>query len=299
MINGIVNVYKEVGYTSFDVIAKLRGIVKQKKIGHTGTLDPNACGVLPVCFGNATKLCDMLTDKDKTYITTMQLGISTDSQDITGTVIEEKAVTVTENEVITAIESFVGEYQQIPPMYSALKVNGQKLCDLARQGIEVERKARPVNIYGINILEISLPYVTMEVECSKGTYIRTLCHDIGEKLGVGACVKTLERTKVSAFTKENSITLEQIRYMVEKGTLNEYVLPVPMVFSDYGTILVNESSDKLISNGNKFVEGNIKSKEPGKERLLYKVYYSNNEFVGVYEYITDASEYKPVKMFLS
>lgn len=299
MINGIVNVYKEVGYTSFDVIAKLRGIVKQKKIGHTGTLDPNACGVLPVCFGNATKLCDMLTDKDKTYITTMQLGISTDSQDITGTVIEEKAVTVTENEVITAIESFVGEYQQIPPMYSALKVNGQKLCNLARQGIEVERKARPVNIYGINILEISLPYVTMEVECSKGTYIRTLCHDIGEKLGVGACVKTLERTKVSAFTKENSITLEQIRYMVEKGTLNEYVLPVPMVFSDYGTILVNESSDKLISNGNKFVEGNIKSKEPGKERLLYKVYYSNNEFVGVYEYITDASEYKPVKMFLS
>ena len=199
MINGIVNVYKEKGYTSFDVVAKMRGIFKQKKIGHTGTLDPDAEGVLPVCLGRATKVCDLLTDKDKEYETVLLLGVVTDTQDLTGEVLARKEVNASENEVKSAILSFVGEYMQVPPMYSALKVNGQKLCDLARKGVTVERKARPVTIHGIEILSVDLPEVRMRVHCSKGTYIRTLCQDIGEKLGCGGCMKSLLRTRVAAF----------------------------------------------------------------------------------------------------
>ena len=183
MLNGILNVYKEKGYTSHDVVAKLRGIAGQKKIGHTGTLDPQAEGVLPVCLGKATKVCDLLTDKDKVYEAVLLLGQTTDTQDTTGTVLEQSAVTCSEEEVKKAIMGFVGAYEQIPPMYSALKVNGKKLCDLARNGIEVERKPRPIQIYEIEIEDIELPRVTMRVHCSKGTYIRTLCHDIGLKMG--------------------------------------------------------------------------------------------------------------------
>lgn len=194
MINGIINVYKEWGFTSFDVVAKLRGILHERKIGHTGTLDPEATGVLPVCIGNATKVCELLTDKDKVYRTVMHLGITTDTQDMTGTVKEDRsreAALLKEQTVEAAILQFVGDYEQIPPMYSALKVNGKKLCDLARAGIEVERKARTVKIFSIEIEKINLPYVTMQVHCSKGTYIRTLCADIGEVLGVGACMESL------------------------------------------------------------------------------------------------------------
>ena len=189
MIHGVVNIYKEKGFTSHDVVAKLRGIVKQKKIGHTGTLDPDAEGVLPVCFGKATRLCDLLTDKDTTYETVLLLGKTTDTQDISGEVLKEgNTQQITEEMLRDAIFSFVGEYAQIPPMYSALKVNGKKLYELAREGKEVERKARPVTIYHIQIKEIQMPRVRMVVRCSKGTYIRTLCHDIGEMLGCGGCM---------------------------------------------------------------------------------------------------------------
>ena len=189
MPSGIINVYKEKGYTSFDVVAKLRGILKTKKIGHTGTLDPDAEGVLPVCLGKATKVCDLLTDKDKEYETVMLLGTVTDTQDISGEILEQREVTVTEEHVRAAVMSFVGDYSQIPPMYSALKVGGKKLCDLARAGVTVERAARQVKIHSITILSVELPRVAMCVECSKGTYIRTLCQDIGEKLGCGACME--------------------------------------------------------------------------------------------------------------
>ena len=196
MINGIVNIYKEKGYTSHDVVAVLRKVVGQKKIGHTGTLDPDATGVLPVCLGRATKVCELLTDHDKTYEALLLLGKTTDTQDISGEVLEERNPgNLTEEEVRSCIESFIGEYDQIPPMYSALKVNGKKLYELAREGKTVERKSRRVQIHGIRILEMNLPHVRMEVDCSKGTYIRTLCHDIGEKLQVGGCMEELERTK--------------------------------------------------------------------------------------------------------
>ena len=197
MVNGILNVYKEKGYTSHDVVAKLRGIVGQKKIGHTGTLDPDAEGVLPVCLGRATKVCDMLTEKDKTYEAVLLLGKETDTQDISGTVLRVgETEGLTQEQVKDCVMSFVGEYDQIPPMYSALKVNGKKLYELAREGKTIERKSRKVEIKEIRILEMALPRVRMEVSCSKGTYIRTLCHDIGEKLCCFGCMESLLRTKV-------------------------------------------------------------------------------------------------------
>ena len=210
MINGIVNVYKEKGFTSFDVVAKMRGIFQQKKIGHTGTLDPDAQGVLPVCLGRATKVCDLLTDKDKEYETVLLLGVCTDTQDLSGEILERKEVHATEDEVKKAILSFVGDYMQVPPMYSALKVGGQKLCDLARKGVTVERKARPVTIHEIEILSMNLPEVRMRVLCSKGTYIRTLCQDIGEKLGCGGCMKSLLRTRVAGFMIDEAIDRKSV-----------------------------------------------------------------------------------------
>lgn len=237
MYDGIINVYKEKGFTSFDVVAKMRGILGQRKVGHTGTLDPAAEGVLLVCAGKGTRLCDMLTDRDKTYRATLLLGTETDTQDTTGTVLSEKSTDfLKEEEVRDAILSFVGEYDQIPPMYSALKVDGKKLYELAREGKEVERKARSVKIHEIIIESVNLPEVVMTVSCSKGTYIRTLCHDIGEKLSVGGCMKGLLRTRAGRFFLEDSLTLSELQILKDQGRLSEAVLPVETVFSEYREI---------------------------------------------------------------
>mgnify|MGYP000749567382 CR=1 FL=1 len=215
-MNGIINVYKEKGFTSHDVVAKLRGILHMKKIGHTGTLDPDAVGVLPVCLGKGTGLCSMITDWTKTYEAVMLLGTVTDTQDTSGTVLKTREVNVTKRQILEVCSSFEGEYDQIPPMYSALKVNGKKLYELAREGKVIERKARPVKILDIQILEIDLPKVRMEVSCSKGTYIRTLCHDIGEKLGCGGCMESLIRTRVSTFRIEDAKTLDEIETLKQE-----------------------------------------------------------------------------------
>ena len=249
MINGIINVYKEKGFTSHDVVAKLRGILKQKKIGHTGTLDPDATGVLPVCLGNATKLCDMLTDKSKEYVATMRLGFCTDTQDVSGEVLQTKEVFVTEEEVEKAILSFVGPYNQVPPMYSALKVNGKKLYELAREGIEIERKARNVEIFEIEIMNISLPDITMRVHCSKGTYIRTLCHDIGMKLGCFGTMLTLERTKVAAFLLENAYKLSEIEEIVKEDKIGTILTRTEDMF-EIMSVRVEQPYEKLLFNGN-------------------------------------------------
>ena len=218
-MDGIIVIRKEKGYTSHDVVAKLRGILHMKKIGHTGTLDPDAEGVLPVALGKATKLVDLITDKEKTYEAVMRLGVVTDTQDMTGTILSQtEQISVTEKEVKEAAESFLGEQLQIPPMYSALKVNGKKLYELAREGKTVERKPRPVHFYQIEILEINLPLVRYRVVCSKGTYIRTLCHDMGEKLGCGAAMESLVRTKVGKFELKDAITLAQAEEAI-KGEL--------------------------------------------------------------------------------
>ena len=251
MIHGVLNVYKGKGYTSHDVVAKLRGITGQKKIGHTGTLDPDATGVLPVCLGKATKLCDMLTDKDKTYEAVLLLGVSTDTQDAGGEVLgTSDTAGLGEKEVREAIQSFVGGYDQVPPMYSALKVGGKRLYELAREGKVVERKARPVDIYQIRVLKMDLHRVWMEVSCSKGTYIRTLCHDIGEKLGCGGCMEELFRTKVSSFLLSDSLTLADINKRMQEGTLGEVLVPVDAMFGGYRKIVVKEPWISLARNGN-------------------------------------------------
>ena len=225
MMNGIINIYKEKGFTSFDVVAKLRGILKTRKIGHTGTLDPDAEGVLPVCVGKATKICELLTDKTKEYEAVMLLGRTTDTQDVTGETLTQQEVRCSAKEVEKAVLPFVGDYMavlpqfrgdilQVPPMYSALKVDGRKLCDLARAGVTVERAARPVHIFSIEILSIELPRVRMRVCCSKGTYIRTLCQDMGEVLGCGACMESLLRTRVGEFALADAIKLSEVEAYV-------------------------------------------------------------------------------------
>lgn len=298
MIHGMINVHKEKGFTSHDVVAKLRGIVGQKKIGHTGTLDPDATGVLPVCLGKATKLCDMLTDKDKTYETVLLFGKTTDTQDITGTVLEEKPTDfLTEDGVTEAVNSFIGEYDQIPPMYSALKVNGRKLYELAREGIEIERKARKVKIHSIVIREIDLPRVRMEVRCSKGTYIRTLCNDIGEKLECGACMEELIRTKVSRFTLEESLTLGEISEKKENGTLEEAVLPIDRMFLEYQAVKVKEKYAPLLYNGNPFFENQADKGISAADGEMVRVYDHTGNFIGIYCYEAERQIFKIVKMF--
>lgn len=297
MADGIINVYKEKGYTSHDVVAKMRGILKQKKIGHTGTLDPMAEGVLPVCLGKATRLCDMLTDKTKTYEAVLLLGRETDTQDTTGKVLAEYPVQVKEDQVREAVLSFLGHYDQIPPMYSALKVDGKKLYELARAGKEVERKARPVEILEIHVDRIELPRVTMTVTCSKGTYIRTLCYDIGRKLGCGGCMESLLRTKVSGFCLEDSLTLSRIQELRDEGTLEDHILAVDKVFSEYPAIWMKPDFDKLVHNGNSF----YRNQAEGDSHLPdgpVRVYDSKDRFIGVYGPDREKNLLKPQKVFL-
>ena len=297
MADGIINVYKEKGFTSHDVVAKMRGILKQKKIGHTGTLDPMAEGVLPVCLGKATKLCDMLTDKTKTYEAVLLLGRETDTQDTTGEILAEYPVMADVAQVKEAVLSFLGHYDQIPPMYSALKVDGKKLYELARAGKEVERKARPVEILDIHVDRIELPRVTMTVTCSKGTYIRTLCYDIGRKLGCGGCMESLLRTQVSGFCLKDSLTLTQIEELRDDGTLENHILAVDKMFSEYPALKMKQDFDKLVHNGNSF----YRNQAEGDSRLpdgLIRVYDSRNQFIGVYVPDREKELLKPQKVFL-
>ena len=296
MKSGIINVYKEKGFTSFDVVAKLRGILRTKKIGHTGTLDPDAEGVLPVCIGRATKVCDILTDKDKVYEAVMLLGVETDTQDTSGEILKELPVEVSEDAVREAILSFVGEYAQVPPMYSALKVNGKKLYELAREGKTVERKARNVQIFSIEILEMDLPRVRMSVHCSKGTYIRTLCHDIGGMLGCGGCMKKLLRTKVGVFELADTLKLSEIDQLAKEGLVEEKIISVDELFDDYVKVWMKKEFDVVVHNGNRIQKRMFEQKlDSNAERL--RVYDSENTFIGIFEYSKERNDYKPVKMF--
>ena len=297
MINGIINVYKEKGFTSFDVVAKMRGIVHQKKIGHTGTLDPDAEGVLPVCLGKATKVCDLLTDKDKEYEAILLLGQETDTQDITGQVLNKSEVLVLEEEVRQVIASFVGEYQQIPPMYSALKVQGQKLCDLARKGITVERKARNVQIFSIDIEEIILPRVRMRVHCSKGTYIRTLCDDIGKKLGCFGCMESLLRTRVADFSIQDAKKLDEIEQLFEEQRYEEILHPVDGIFKQYRKVTATIEAAKLLDNGNRIPEALLEHKQEIGEQETVRLYNNEEKFVGLYEHRPETADFKPIKIF--
>lgn len=298
MLNGIIIIYKEAGYTSHDVVAKMRGICKQKKIGHTGTLDPQATGVLPVCLGSGTRLCDMLTDKDKEYVAELLLGVETDTQDTTGSVLKTCPVGVSGEDVTAAVMSFQGVYHQIPPMYSALKVDGKKLYELARAGKEVERKAREVFIHEIEILEIALPVVKMRVACSKGTYIRTLCADIGEKLGCGGTMKSLQRTRVGSFTQDRAVTLKELETYRDENRLDELLFPVDSAFAGCPKLHVKQEFVRLIDNGNSFFPNQTVEKAVHDAGEWVSVYREDGSFAGIYAYDTARKWYKPVKMFL-
>ena len=297
MLHGILNVYKEKGFTSFDVVAILRGISGQKKIGHTGTLDPDAQGVLPVCFGKGTKVCSLLTDWEKTYEALFLLGKTTDTQDSTGQIIKERdASHVTEEMVKKTIESFVGTYDQIPPMFSAVWVDGRRLYELARQGRTIERKPRKVTVKSIQILEMKLLYVTMEVTCSKGTYIRTLCHDIGEVLGTGACLEDLKRTEVGLFTIEESLTIDEIRRAADQGKLEQLLFPVDGVFPDRRKYVIGEEDRKFLENGNPLTFRGEKEEYSDGEEL--RVYDPDGSFTALYRYDKSSGRLQVVKMFV-
>ncbi len=265
-MNGVIVVNKPEGFTSHDVVAKLRGILKTRRIGHSGTLDPMATGVLPIFVGRATRACEFATADNKTYRAEMLLGVETDTQDITGTVLAEKVVNVSDEALFSTVNSFLGEISQIPPMYSAIKVDGKKLYELARRGVEVERKARKITVHSIKAERLSENTVAIEANVSKGTYIRTLCHDIGKALGCGATLTKLCRVSSGAFTLEDAYTLDEIQ---EKGSA--LIRPVDSLFAEFSKVKVDEKGTFRIKNGAAIpFDG-----EDGK----YRVYSEDGEFL--------------------
>jgi len=317
-MNGILNIYKEKGFTSHDVVAKLRGILKMKKIGYTGTLDPEAEGVLPVCLGTATRLCDMLTDKIKEYRAVIRFGIATDTEDMTGEIIEELPVTATEDELMAVLPTFLGEQEQIPPMYSAIKVEGKKLYELAREGKVIERKGRPIVIHDIVLHSVKndasghLFEAEITVVCGKGTYIRSLCRDIGKVLGTCACMKSLLRTRSGNSYLENSFKLSEVEALRDSGTLEAHIVTVEQVFAECKAFRMKPEWDKLLLNGNHIMEqdcemlkdDNSTCVEYYLETLItsefpsnwYRAYDSTDRFLGLYE--KNGKKFTPVKMFL-
>ena len=269
-MDGIVIVDKPEGWTSQDVVSKLRGVFQTRRIGHGGTLDPMATGVLPVFVGRATRGVEFFEHAEKTYEAVLRLGLSTDTEDITCTVLAEKEVNITEQQFLSALESFRGEIQQVPPMYSAIKVNGQKLCDLARKGRCVERKPRTITIHRLECLAFAGNTARLLVHCSKGTYIRTLCKDIGEALGCGGCMESLRRVTAGEYTIQNSVPLQSLIESTDPGV---YLLPVDSMFRQYPAVKLTEKQEKCCRNGVAFTSNLAEG--------TYRVYAQNGDFLAL------------------
>lgn len=274
-MNGVLNIYKPQGITSFDVVKYIRKITGEKKVGHAGTLDPMASGVLPVCIGRSTKIINYIMENNKVYVAKLKLGIITDTYDREGTVLEENSIeALNEENIKKVIYSFQGEIDQIPPMYSALKVNGKRLYELARQGIEIEREKRKITIHNIDVIDINIPYVKFKVECSKGTYIRSLCYDIGKLLKCGATMWELERTQTGSFIKENSIELPDL----SSENIKTHLIPMDEALNKYDKLVINEKIATLLKNGvvvrNKYLIDHIPLD------IMYRIYY-NDYFMGI------------------
>ena len=309
MINGIINVYKEVGYTSRDAVSRLTGILRQRKIGHTGTLDPAAEGVLPMCVGKATKLCELLTDHKKQYIAVMKLGIATDTEDTTGEIVEKTDYpenwyeeNLTAENLTKITDKFIGTQFQTPPMYSAKRVNGRRLYELAREGKVIERKPCEITVYGIEIKNIDIinREITVIVDCSKGTYIRTLCKDIGEALGCKAAMKSLLRTRTGDFDLENSYKLDEIEKIVKENRLDEIIIPIEKIFHNLRRIDVTGYAGVLLDTGG-IVNMEEARLEPGfdniKDGEKFRMYNKDGEFKAVYCYYGKINALKIDKMF--
>lgn len=296
MLNGIINIYKEKGFTSHDVVAKARGILRERKIGHTGTLDPDAEGVLPLCIGMATKVVPYLSDANKCYEAEVILGVTTTTEDASGEVVECKEVTVDRDEITKVVSSFVGHYTQIPPMYSAIKVNGVRLYELARKGIVIDRPSREVMIYSCDIIDwIDERRFKIRVSCSKGTYIRTLCTDIGRQLGCGAHMGSLLRTQVGQFNLEDSITLAQLEQY--KNHIEPYIMGVEALFAIYPIVYVTKSGEKLLYNGNALRKKDIEHFEDSYMNTLVRVVDTSHQFIALYKWHIGQSCFKVERMF--
>lgn len=350
-MDGIINVYKEKGYTSHDVVARLRGITKEKHIGHTGTLDPAAAGVLPMCLGAVTKACELLTEKGKEYETILLLGIETNTEDATGEIVSSGDVSgITDDMIIEAVKSFEGDISQVPPMFSATRINGQRYYDLARKGVEIEREAKQVHVSSIEIIsditrcllsqkEAFTPYpdtnltkfaeepdpeegrwhwenndirkdenkdipvirVALRIACEKGTYIRTICADIGRKLGCGGCMERLLRTRSGAFKIEDSHSLAELEEIFAKTSLQEIqnvLLSADTCFMEYPALHCKEKYDSVLLNGNlmrmRHFKEYIEVADP-----INRVYDSHNDFKALYEWVEERKLYRPLKVFIS
>ncbi|BAH06380.1 hypothetical protein CKR_1329 [Clostridium kluyveri NBRC 12016] len=290
MMDGILNINKPEGMTSFDVVRKVRFMLKNEKVGHTGTLDPMASGVLPICVGRATKFADYMVESKKIYLAELRLGITTETYDREGSVVNTRGVYLKKKDIIEEILSFQGEIEQVPPMYSALKVNGRRLYELARKGIEIERKKRKITIYSIDIVNIELPYVSFKVTCSKGTYIRSLCNDIGNNLNCGGTMWNLKRLSTGNFNIADSIALEYL----DSENILKYIIPIDKALYGYPEVLVEDEYVKKILNGisikdESFLSKTIKDK-------LYRVYIEGNKFIGIG--MNKDFQFKMVKLFV-
>ncbi|RDY24745.1 tRNA pseudouridine(55) synthase TruB [Romboutsia maritimum] len=285
----IVNILKPTGMTSHDVVSRVRRILNIKKVGHTGTLDPDASGVLPICIGKATKVSELILNKDKSYICELTLGISTDTYDASGTILKRVENFIIEKEDIKkAFKTQIGEIDQFPPVYSALKVNGKKMCDIARSGNadKIEIKSRKVNIKQLDILSIKDEKIMFYVKCSKGTYVRSICHDIGEILGVGGHMSFLLRTSSGRFNLENAITLEELEKFHENNNLEKYLYDIDYVLNNFNSVQLNPSALKYYSNGGIIDKKRFNIDTVGQENELVRVYIGDM-FLGVGKLLKD------------
>lgn len=296
-ISGVINIYKEKGFTSHDVVNIVRKKLGKIKTGHTGTLDPDATGVLPICVGKATKLSDYIASSTKQYKAVVTLGKTTTTQDASGDVIEQKQVNCTKDDIIKAVLNFKGEQMQIPPMYSAIKINGKKLYELAREGKEIERKKRKITIYNIEVTKfIDKENFEITVLCSKGTYIRALCNDIGEALGCGAYMKELLRTQTGDFYIKDAIKLEQLDDILSKNQLQGVLIPIKDVLYNYKSFVVLKNANKFLYNGNKISLNFVKDNKNLIQNEKIVIYDENNNLIGIYIVLQDCI--KPLTMLL-
>lgn len=272
MANGILVIDKSAGWTSQDVAAKLRGVFHERRVGHGGTLDPMATGVLPVFIGRATRAAEFLESAEKEYVAGLRLGVVTDTQDTSGTVLETNSVCVTRAQLEAALRQFLGPIEQIPPMYSAIKINGQKLYELARRGQEVARRPRSITIHALELLEGEGADWTIRVRCSKGTYVRTLCHDLGRALGCGGCMSSLRRTRAGSFTLAQAVTMQQVLDFAAGQDPQQLLMPVDAVFAAHPPLIVTLGQAAKLKNGAQVKDWQF---QPG----TYRVYAEDGEFL--------------------
>lgn len=280
-LNGIIIINKPEGFTSFDVIAKLRGMLHMKRLGHAGTLDPMATGVLPVFVGKATKACDILPNDEKSYEAGFKLGIKTDTQDITGRIVFEEKSNAKPDDIYEKVKLFLGETEQIPPMYSAVSIGGKRLYELAREGKEIERRPRKIRVDKIEVLNFDENSQTgsLKIYCSKGTYIRTIIHDLGEALGAGGVLTSLERTSSSGYDISQSHTLDEIQTLVDNGkSVEDIMLSIDSAFEEYEKIVLNQKHTRLYKNGVRLRDEQV---GVSPDKSLYRVYGFDNEFLGL------------------